>query len=155
MKNENLLVAGGLAKDVNASSFLTALEMNQWEQQVYPAIDKEIPDNKFNSLSEIFGEEFSKIWYAHRNELITAEDKARVKMVSVGEKQYIACFVFDVMHSGWECDATGWIVEDNGEKKLVLSNHGETYFAKKEELSQVMNGYKEVLEETQKAFDML
>lgn len=63
--------------------------------------------------------------------------------------------VFPVMHSGWECDEKGFVVNDNGTKKIVLTNHGSAYFASEMELSLKIEEYKHAIASAESALDII
>lgn len=59
---------------------------------------------------------------------------------------------FRVMYCGWEMDDLGWIVEDDdGEKKILLTSHGQEYIAEPDELLDSIAEYQDVIEETKQA----
>jgi CRISPR/Cas system CSM-associated protein Csm4 (group 5 of RAMP superfamily) len=84
-----------------------------------------------------------------------AEAQERLLNIEVDGKKFKALKAIEVLWSGWECDGTAWIVEDQGQKRLVASNHGELYFADKDFLEEKMKEYKEAIAETENALAML
>jgi hypothetical protein len=68
--------------------------------------------------------------------------------VTVHGVNYIAKKVIEVLHSGWESDNCAWLVDDNGEMKIVMSNHGSTYFANKSELEEKLKEYRDTIDAT-------
>lgn len=63
---------------------------------------------------------------------------------------------FKILHEGWELDNAGWVVElYDEEKKIVLTNHGQPYFASPKELSKKCEEYKLLLKEAAKAIHMV
>jgi hypothetical protein len=72
--------------------------------------------------------------------------------ITVENKNYVAIDMCEVLWSGWECDANAWIVEDEGKKKLVTSNHGSLYF---EDASFLENKIKEYEAAIEKSKEML
>ncbi len=65
-------------------------------------------------------------------------------------------FKFDVLYSGWECDAEGYVVRTPlGVNKLILSNHGRWYEAEPDELSEFIKTYEDAISDSQKALALL
>lgn len=62
---------------------------------------------------------------------------------------------FSILHSAWEHDYKGWILEENGKKKLVLTNHEIPYVAKRQELLDLMDKYQQAMNETRQALRVL
>ena len=75
--------------------------------------------------------------------------------VEVDDKQFIAEKVIDVFWSGWECDDKVWLVVDEGQKKIVASNHGQTYFADKDFLEEKIKEYQQAISDTQDLLNQL
>jgi hypothetical protein len=64
-------------------------------------------------------------------------------------------FKFPVLHLGWEADGWGYVVERNGKREIILSNHGNFYVASVKELEIKIAEYKKVEFETKKAITLL
>jgi len=64
-------------------------------------------------------------------------------------------YKFPVFHHNWECDGYGYIVERNGERDVILSNHSNLYKSSIKELEQKIGEYKKVEFETKKAITLL
>jgi hypothetical protein len=62
---------------------------------------------------------------------------------------------FQIAHVGWESDNTGWIVEHDGLRKLVMTNHGNHYFATKEELQSKIEEYNQLIADAESALSMI
>lgn len=64
---------------------------------------------------------------------------------------------FPIMYSGWECDADGWIAENcnNGERVIIMTNHGQKYIADVSELHAHIAEYREAINDTNAALAML
>lgn len=75
--------------------------------------------------------------------------------IQVEGKHFKAIKKIRVLWESWECDSTAWIVEDNSERKVVMTNHGQHYFAKKEDLESKIKEYKDIINETEEALSML
>ena len=80
------------------------------------------------------------------NEQRAYEESLKIK---VGEKEFVAEQIIDVLWSGWECDAKAWLVNDNGEKKIVVTDHGTPYFAEPNFLEEKIKLYQKTIEDTQ------
>jgi hypothetical protein len=71
------------------------------------------------------------------------------------EEQYgKVVFEFQLLHAGWELDDKGWIVERGKKRFIVLTNHGVTYVAKKNELKAKIKEYSKAIKQTEKALKL-
>lgn len=75
--------------------------------------------------------------------------------ITVEEKEYVAIDMCDVLWSGWECDANAWIVEDQGKRKLVASNHGSLYFEEANFLENKIKEYEAAIEKSKAMLELL
>lgn len=64
-------------------------------------------------------------------------------------------YYFEVLYSGWDCDGMAWIIDMQGTKKLIMTNHGSMYEAQLSELQELLKYYAQTLKDTQKAVDLL
>ena len=64
-------------------------------------------------------------------------------------------YEFEVLHTAWELDYKGWIVESGKDRKIILTNHGVTYVAKKSDLKKKIQEYSEAIKETEEALKLL
>lgn len=62
---------------------------------------------------------------------------------------------FKILHHEWEMDGYGYIIYDQGEKQLVISDHGTIRIVDKEHLNELIKNYKEVIQETEKALSLI
>jgi len=62
---------------------------------------------------------------------------------------------FKVYYHGWECDPWGWVVEQGGERFVVMTDHGDFYRADKNHLDDRILDYMIAIEETEKAIALL
>lgn len=62
---------------------------------------------------------------------------------------------FKILHHEWEMDGYGYIIDDRGEKRLAISDHGAIRIADKEYLNELIKNYKEVIQETERALFLL
>lgn len=61
-------------------------------------------------------------------------------------------FEFIILHSGWESDEKGYIIEtETGKREIILSSHGVFYIASVTELMDKIAEYRQVISETEKA----
>lgn len=87
--------------------------------------------------------------------------------------EYDVLYKFDVAHVGWDCDPTGYVINYQGENRLVLTNHGSPYLVSNQHLrllekaegrrvkedKEILEGYvswyQELIKNTEKAIEML
>ena len=154
MKNETLLINGKQVKEVDITSFTTSKEMIEWEELVYHAIDEKEPENNYTNLEDVFGNEFSEKWFSHRRQLTKKELKEQVKKITIDGKEFIAVKTFTVLHAGWELDSLGYVFQDNGVHKIILTSHGSPYWASNKEVEKLLQYYDEVKKETLSALSL-
>lgn len=120
------------------------------EHQVFIHSYRDIYNNVINAELEKF-----KIYNQKNLELreyFVQEQYEKSLKITVDEKEFIAKKVIDVFWSGWECDDKAWLVNDNGENKIVVTDHGASYFTDKEFLINKIKEYEAAIKATQ---DML
>lgn len=61
----------------------------------------------------------------------------------------------NILHHCWEGDGYGYIVEKEGKKIIVLTNHGNPYIATISDLNLKISEYKTVIQETERAIFVL
>jgi hypothetical protein len=71
------------------------------------------------------------------------------------EKLGKTIFRFPVLHLGWEADGWGYVIEKEGTREVILSNHGKFYTACIKELEQKVAEYTKVKFETKKAIALV
>ena len=64
-------------------------------------------------------------------------------------------FKFPVLHLGWEADGWGYVVERDGKREIILSNHGTFYVSSVKELESKIAEYTKVKFETKKAITLV
>ena len=64
-------------------------------------------------------------------------------------------FKFPVLHLGWEADGWGYVIERNGNREVILSDHGKFYVSSVKELQQKISEYTKVKFDTEKAITLL
>lgn len=82
-------------------------------------------------------------------------------MSNLGNKRWLVpsgakvIYGFDVLWSGWECDSNGRVYEHDGERFLVLTNHGTPYRADPQELRDKIEEYRTTIFATEEALRLL
>lgn len=56
-----------------------------------------------------------------------------------------------ILHHSWECDGYGYIVEKEGKRKLILTDHSKPYVANISDLNSKISEYKSIIQETERA----
>ena len=65
-------------------------------------------------------------------------------------------FTFPVLWHEWECDGVARIMEGvDGKRYLQMTNHGAPYVAEPEELKSRIEYYKSVIQDSEKALELL
>lgn len=65
-------------------------------------------------------------------------------------------FTFPVLWCGWECDGTARVMEkDDSTRYLQMTNHGAPYVAETQELKSKIEYYKSVIQDSEKALELL
>lgn len=64
-------------------------------------------------------------------------------------------YKFPVLHHNWECDGYGYIVEKEGERNIILSNHSNLYISSIQELQIKLAEYTKITYDTKKAITLL
>lgn len=62
---------------------------------------------------------------------------------------------FNILNHCWEGDGHGYIVENDGKKILILTNHGNPYIGTISELNLKISEYKTIIQETERAIFLL
>jgi 3-dehydroquinate dehydratase len=73
----------------------------------------------------------------------------------IDEKLGKTIFRFPVLHLGWEADGWGYVIEKDGKRDVILSNHGKFYTASIKELEQKIAEYTKVKFDTKKAIALV
>ena len=64
-------------------------------------------------------------------------------------------YKFPVLHHNWECDGYGYIVEKEGKREVILSNHSNLYISSIQELQVKLAEYTKFTYDTKKAITLL
>ncbi|NCQ51745.1 hypothetical protein GW796_07610 [archaeon] len=75
--------------------------------------------------------------------------------ITVNGEQFKALTMCDVLWSGWESDSLAWVVNDNGSKRLVTSNHGSLNFDTQKFLEDKLKEYEDVANQTKAMLELL
>lgn len=62
---------------------------------------------------------------------------------------------FPILHSGWEMDGEGFVVEKENKRNIILTNHSNPYISSIDELDKKISEYKEVIQATDRAIHLL
>lgn len=114
---------------------------------------RDVLNDTFNNFFEKF--DFFKVKEQELKDFLAEKNLQEKLKVSVGDKSFVAEKVVDVLWSGWECDNYAWLVNDNGEKKIVASNHGDTYFTDKSFLEGKIKEYEDAINATKEMLSLL
>lgn len=124
-------------------------EENQKLFNSYRDIYNEVIDKNLDNLIIIIQKR--QEWQEHLKE----EAYQHSLSVNVQDIEFTAIEKCDVLWSGWECDNTAWIVEHEGQKKLVASNHGNTYFAERSFLEKKIKEYEQAIANSKKVLSLI
>lgn len=155
MLNQDLVVLGKKLQDTVFTDFITMQSLNDWQQAIFKAIDLKEKDNKYQRLEDVLDHSFMEKITEQRNFLLKQEEKERNKTITYQGKVYNVVHYFEVLYSGWDCDGTAWVIDMDGTKKLIMTNHGGMYEAQLSELQELLKYYAQTMQETQKAVDLL
>ena len=75
--------------------------------------------------------------------------------INVNGKDFVAEKIIDVLWSGWESDGKAWLVNDNGVKRLVMSNHGTLAFTDKSVLEEKIQEYEKAMKDSKEILKSL
>jgi hypothetical protein len=91
-------------------------------------------------------------WLSKDNKKTNLEKKIESKYGVIISK-------FPILHHEWEMDGYGYIVESSyyleSSRDLILTDHGVPYKANKEDLSERLSKYKDVIQKTERAMFLL
>jgi hypothetical protein len=62
---------------------------------------------------------------------------------------------FKILNHEWEMDGYGYIVSNDDDKKIVITDHGNPKIVDKNYLNDIISGYKERIQETQRALFLI
>lgn len=160
--DKNFEVIRAIIKNIRESEGFKTWEADvDWDKD---PLQKEEHKNYVNQYKSIYNDVFQEntakydIYLQKCNELqehYKKEQYAQSLKVSVEDKDFVAEQVIDVYWTGWECDDKAWLVNDNGQMKVVASNHGSKYFADKEFLENKIKEYEQAVEQTKKMLEAL
>jgi hypothetical protein len=135
---------------------------------IWPLMDKRYDKKAFREGGRFFGCRTSEFFVpevavkiealmtcSNNYEQAIRKAKELATPIVVDGKPYRKIMTFSVMYSGWECDSSAWVVDADGENKIVMTNHGKPYFSTVAELEGLISGYQQTLNETQEAIEMV
>lgn len=94
-----------------------------------------IPDaDSYEKIQDFYGKDLEDAIQNRFQEYAREEERERYATVTVDDVEYKTIDFFDMYHLGWECDTKGFLVEKDGKQVVVLTNHGNPYFADIESL---------------------
>lgn len=110
----------------------------------------------YNDIANVFFENpILKEKHQELSEYLKKIEKEKEKKIEVNGKHFVAIDVCDVLWAGWECDDKAWLVNDGGQIKLVVSDHGQKYFEKKWYLEEKIKEYENAIAETKRLIEKL
>ena len=98
-----------------------------------------------------------------RTNMITVNTRT---VVTIDDVDYPVVYQFPILIKGWELDSDGYIIKIDGRYRFIWSDHGEYYpvpdtvyengnSAPTDILSRIIEDYKNAIEKTQHALDLL
>ena len=115
----------------------------------YRNTHNDVAQEYFNSLSS-YNQKMEDLEVYHRE-----KEQERLLTIEVDGKQFKAIKAISVYWTGWESDSTAWLVQDEGQLRVVASNHGGLYFTDKSFLENKIAEYKQAISETENLLSML
>lgn len=113
-----------------------------------------------NVFNDVFDKEIKK-YQIYLKKVTELQEHLKQKQyedslkVTVNEQNFVAESVIDVYWCGWECDDKAWLVNDNGQKKIVTSSHGQKYFADKSFLEEKIKEYEQAIYKTKEMLNKI
>lgn len=100
------------------------------------AYDRVITNEIYRRLTDAWRAEYEKNRY---------EESLNIEVDGVAFK---ALKRIDVLWQGWESDEYAWLVEDNGVKRIVMTNHGQHMFVDTAVLQNKIEMYQQAIEDS-------
>lgn len=129
IKNKHLFDSGMLARADNIW-LMTREDLWEFTDSLWASIEKAVDPT--DTLATHFGEELHNEVMKRFEQLAKEDEKKRYATVTVDDESYETITYFDMYHLGWECDSKGFVVKTDNGPKLVLTDHGNPYFASEE-----------------------
>lgn len=60
-----------------------------------------------------------------------------------------------VFHQGWELDDTAWVIEHEGRRAIIATNHGGAYFADESFIIEKIAEYKDAISKSRNALELI
>jgi hypothetical protein len=115
----------------------------------YRNTHNDVAQEYFNSLSS-YNQKMEDLEKFHHE-----REQERLLNIEVDGKQFKAIKAIPVYWTGWESDQYAWLVKDEGQLRVVASNHGSLYFTDKSFLENKIAEYKQAISETEDLLSML
>jgi hypothetical protein len=91
-------------------------------------------DDDHATLIAYYGDDLLKVINDRWDEIHAAEEREKLKTVTVDGVEYKTVSYFHWYVLGWEMDAKGFVVDKDGKQAFVLTNHGTPHFAEPKEI---------------------
>jgi hypothetical protein len=62
---------------------------------------------------------------------------------------------FKILTHEWEMDGYGYVINDKNDKRIIVTNHGKPMIVDRNYLNDIISGYKERIQETQRALFLI
>lgn len=161
--NGHMIVAGKFVNEIDFDAFLMPSDISNWADALWPVAIEAVEQGKLilapgvtaksMDIKDVFGESFHDQYMAAWDRAHKAEELQRP--VYVKEVAYKAVYKFAVYHTGWESDSEGFVVETPEGLRYVLSDHGTKYFAKEDEVRNLISKYCRAIDDTEVAISMM
>ena len=125
-------------------------------------------DETYKALVRSYNDAYNQVFHYNFDGLSSVQEKRsqlhaeyegrsleQLLQVDIDDTQYKALATCEVLWAGWESDDRAWLIEVDGGRKLVTTNHGEPMFIDRQYLEDKIKEYQRTINETQKLLDML
>ena len=116
---------------------------------LYHRVRNDVYRNNYSDVGEVAKK------FAELDHIRQMEQRAQELIVTVDDKTFQALDTCEVLWSGWESDDRVWVVDDDGVKKLVTSNHGSEYFTDPSFLEDRIAEYEEAIQNSRRLLNLL
>lgn len=151
---DGILIDGVKYVDFDFATVKTSEEFFKIVDSLWSQLETHYSNDDLNKVTHLFKFlEIEEKWDSTLDR-IRLEEALKTPVVVDGV-EYKKIRQFSIFYSGWECDSVGWLVESNGETKLVLTNHGSAYFGNISELENFAKSYQKAIDETNEIIGFL
>lgn len=145
---KTLAVNGQLVAKIDPNAIDCIAQMTLLQDDILDAAAEYAENNfgpgfEFDDLDDVLGPELSRRWNRKLRKLTKIARQAHP--VHVDGVDYKSVSTFPVYHSGWEHDGEGHLVETEEGFRIVLSSHGENYFAEPTEVQRFIDMYQDTI----------